>query len=43
MHFLPLIVLFVLVGLELGVAAVQAYVFSLLTCIYITDVIEGGH
>ena len=43
LHFLPLVVLFILVGLELGVGIVQAYVFSLLTCIYITDVIEGGH
>ena len=43
LHFLPLLVLFILVGLELGVGIVQAYVFSLLTCIYIADVIEGGH
>lgn len=40
---LPLIVLFLLRGLETGVALVQAYVFSLLTSRYINDVLEGGH
>jgi F0F1-type ATP synthase membrane subunit a len=43
MHFLPLGVLFALYGLELGVAIVQAYVFSLLTCIYLSEVLEGAH
>lgn len=42
-HFLPLIVLFLLRGLETGVARVQAYVFTLLSARYIGDVIEGGH
>lgn len=42
-HFAPLLVLFVLMFLETGVAIVQAYVFTLLTCIYISDVIAGGH
>ncbi len=42
-HFLPLGVLFLLYGLETGVAVVQAYVFSLLTCIYLADVLEGSH
>jgi F-type H+-transporting ATPase subunit a len=42
-HFLPLIVLTALFGLEFAVALIQAYVFSLLTCIYLSDVIEGGH
>lgn len=42
-HFAPLVVLFVLMFLETGVAMVQAYVFTLLTCIYISDVIAGGH
>lgn len=36
-HFLPLIVLIPLFGLELGVALIQSYVFTLLTCIYIND------
>ena len=42
-HFLPLIVLFALLGLETVVALVQAYVFTLLTCIYLADAISGGH
>jgi len=42
-HFLPMIVLFRLLLLETGVAFVQAYVFALLTCIYMTDVVHGGH
>lgn len=42
-HFLPLGVLFLLMGLETGVALIQAYVFSLLSARYISDAIEGGH
>jgi ATP synthase subunit 6 len=42
-HFAPLLVLFGLMFLETGVAMVQAYVFTLLTCIYISDAIAGGH
>jgi ATP synthase subunit 6 len=42
-HFLPMVVLFRLLILETGVAFVQAYVFALLTCIYMTDVVHGGH
>lgn len=42
-HFLPLLVVFLLMFLETGVAVVQAYVFTLLTCMYISDVIKGGH
>lgn len=36
-HVLPLFVLILLVGLELGVAVIQAYVFTILTCIYLND------
>lgn len=36
-HIFPLIVLIILMGLELGVALIQAYVFTILTCIYIND------
>lgn len=43
LHFLPLGVLFVLMGLETAVAFIQAYVFTLLTCLYIGDMIHGGH
>nr|YP_008519357.1 ATPase subunit 6 [Microchloropsis salina]AGI48936.1 ATPase subunit 6 [Microchloropsis salina] len=39
-HILPLAVLFILVGLELGVAIIQAYVFTVLTCIYLNDSIN---
>lgn len=33
----PLVVLIVLMGLELGVALIQAYVFIILTIIYLND------
>jgi ATP synthase subunit 6 len=39
-HLLPLLVLVLLVGLELGVALIQAYVFTILTCIYLNDAIN---
>lgn len=39
-HYIPLITLIPLMGLELGVALVQAFVFCLLTCIYLNDVIN---
>lgn len=42
-HFVPLLVLYLLLWLETGVARVQAYVFSLLSARYINDAIEGGH
>jgi F-type H+-transporting ATPase subunit a len=40
LHILPLIVLVLLIGLELGVAVIQAYVFTVLTCIYLSDSIN---
>jgi len=39
-HVVPLIVLIALMGLELGVALIQAYVFVVLTCIYLNDSIN---
>jgi ATP synthase subunit 6 len=39
-HILPILVLILLVGLELGVAMIQAYVFTILTCIYLNDAIN---
>jgi F-type H+-transporting ATPase subunit a len=36
-HIIPLLVLVILMGLELGVALIQAYVFTILTCIYLND------
>lgn len=38
-HIVPLGVLVILFGLELGVALIQAYVFTILSCIYINDAI----
>jgi F-type H+-transporting ATPase subunit a len=37
---LPLIVNMALIGLELMIAFIQAYVFAILTCIYLKDAIE---
>lgn len=34
---LPMIILVILFGLEVGVALIQTYVFIILTCIYIQD------
>jgi len=39
-HLVPLIILVILMGLELGVAIIQAYVFTILTCIYLNDSIN---
>jgi len=39
-HYVPLLVLFPLFGLELAVALIQAYVFSILSCIYLNDAIN---
>ena len=35
--FLPALVVFILIFLEIGVAAIQAYIFTILTCIYLKD------
>ena len=39
-HIIPLRVVVLLFGLELGVALIQAYVFTILTCIYLNDSIN---
>lgn len=39
-HLVPLFLLVVLMGLELCVALIQAYVFTILTCIYLNDSIH---
>jgi ATP synthase subunit 6 len=36
-HLVPLFLLVILMGLELCVALIQAYVFTILTCIYLND------
>jgi len=42
-HFLPLIVLFLLIGLETGVALIQGYVFTVLTSLYVGDIVNKAH
>jgi F-type H+-transporting ATPase subunit a len=42
-HIIPLVILVLLMGLELGVAMIQAYVFTVLTCIYLNDSINLSH
>jgi ATP synthase subunit 6 len=39
-QIVPLIILIILMGLELAVAVIQAYVFTILTCIYLNDSIN---
>jgi F-type H+-transporting ATPase subunit a len=39
-HLVPLIVIFAIIGLECGIAFLQAYVFTLLLCIYLNDAIS---
>ena len=40
LHIVPLLILVLLVGLELGVALIQSYVFTILSCIYLADSIN---
>ena len=40
LYVIPLLILVLLMGLELGVALIQAYVFTILTCIYLNDAIS---
>lgn len=42
-HFIPISVLFLLLFLETAVAFIQAYVFTMLTCLITGDMIHGGH
>lgn len=39
-HYIPLLILIPLFGLEVGVALIQAFVFSILICIYLNDAIN---
>nr|YP_011017626.1 ATP synthase F0 subunit a [Bostrychia tenuissima]WQF69449.1 ATP synthase F0 subunit a [Bostrychia tenuissima] len=39
-HTIPLVLLVATVGTELAIAVLQAYVFTLLVCIYLNDVLE---
>jgi F-type H+-transporting ATPase subunit a len=40
---LPLLLSVALTALEVLVAALQAYVFAVLTCVYLNDAVHGGH
>ena len=40
-NLFPLAILFVLTFLEIGVAIVQAYIFTLLVCMYLKDIFQG--
>ena len=39
----PLAFIVALTGLEIGIAFLQAYVFTILTCIYLNDAMHPGH
>lgn len=39
-HFIPLIIIVLLIGLEIAVALIQAYVFTILICMYINDALN---
>jgi len=39
-HYVPLLILIPLFGLEFGVGLIQAFVFSVLICIYLNDAIN---
>jgi ATP synthase subunit 6 len=39
-HFIPVIILIIVMGLEAGVALIQGYVFTILICIYLNDAIH---
>ena len=42
-HFVPLLVLIAILGLETAVAFIQAYVFTILTCLYLNDAYTLSH
>jgi ATP synthase subunit 6 len=39
-HYVPILILIPLYGLEVGVALIQAFVFSILICIYLNDAVN---
>ena len=40
-NLFPIVVLILLTVLEMGVAVIQAYIFSVLTCLYLRDAFKG--
>jgi F-type H+-transporting ATPase subunit a len=41
--FIPILAITGMYGLELMVAVIQAYVFAILTCVYLNDALHPGH
>lgn len=41
--FIPILAISAIYGLELMVAFIQAYVFAILTCVYLNDALHPGH
>jgi F-type H+-transporting ATPase subunit a len=41
--FIPILAITAVYGLELMVAVIQAYVFAILTCVYLNDALHPGH
>ena len=41
--FIPILAITAIYGLELMVAFIQAYVFAILTCVYLNDALHPGH
>jgi F-type H+-transporting ATPase subunit a len=41
--FIPILAITAMYGLELMVAFIQAYVFAILTCVYLNDALHPGH
>ncbi len=39
----PLLFIVALTGLEIGIALLQAYVFTVLSCLYLHDALHPGH
>jgi F0F1-type ATP synthase membrane subunit a len=40
-HYFPFIILFILTVLEIAVAMIQSYIFTILTYMYLSDVFVG--
>jgi len=40
LHLVPLLIVFLITGLEIGIAMLQAYVFTVLTCIYLNEAVN---
>lgn len=43
LHLFPLIIIMAVTVLELGIAALQAYVFTILICLYLKDALHLSH